>query len=88
MTIYNKTHIPSKSEVREEVRDFVDESVKRGESMAESVRQKFEEIKSDLPENMKRLEDRIQKNPGSSVAIAFAAGLVLSLLIGHRGHNG
>jgi ElaB/YqjD/DUF883 family membrane-anchored ribosome-binding protein len=52
---------------------------------ADYIRELTESLKKSGRHTLEKTEARIQDKPGQSIAIAFAAGMVASLLFGRRG---
>lgn len=66
-------------------RDIRDASADKAHDAADYVRDRMDDLKTSGTDAVEKIEKRIQSKPGQSVAIAFVAGIVTSLLFGRRG---
>jgi|GEM_PF-4987798 len=57
---------------------------KKIHSAANYINEEMSDLKDSGAKALGQLEKRIQANPGQSVAIAFTAGMIASMLIGKR----
>jgi len=65
-------------------RSIKDNSTDKAHVAADYVRDRMEDWKHSGTDALGRIESRIQAKPAQSVAIAFTAGLLASLLLGRR----
>ncbi len=98
MTNNNKPTMPSKPAVanlrqdinnlKSDVSDLAHHAVEAGAENAAKLRaeaaERLEYLKDAGTKNMARVEKRIREKPAQSLAIAFGAGILLSLLMGGR----
>ncbi|WP_334129701.1 DUF883 family protein [Sneathiella sp.] len=75
-----KTHVSELAAMLK--RDSIDEA----DRLSAKAREKLDELKGRGQEGLYHIEDHIRQKPGQSVAIAFAAGFLASLLL--RNHRG
>ena len=65
-------------------RNIRDVSAHKAHDAADYVYDRVDDLKSTGAEAMNKVETRIKAKPGQSVAIAFVAGMLTSLLFGRR----
>jgi ElaB/YqjD/DUF883 family membrane-anchored ribosome-binding protein len=61
-------------------RDGIDEAEKIGAK----AKEKLGELKDHGSQGIEKIEDRVREKPGQSIAIAFAAGFLASMLMRNR----
>jgi ElaB/YqjD/DUF883 family membrane-anchored ribosome-binding protein len=90
-----KTQYPEIEDIREDLdslktnvveltRAVKKDSVVQTEAIKDVALTRFEELKESGQEQIKNIERRVKAKPAESVAIAFAAGLAASFLLGRR----
>ncbi len=76
------------SNLKNDVSELAQHAVAAGSANAQRLREqageRFEDLKDASYKNMARVEKRIREKPGQSLAIAFGAGVLLSLLLGRK----
>ncbi|MBA4151882.1 MAG: hypothetical protein C0509_04910 [Acinetobacter sp.] len=74
--------------IKQDVRDLAEHAVEAGAENAAKLRaeaaERLEYLKDAGTKNMARVEKRIREKPAQSLAIAFGAGILLSLLFGRK----
>lgn len=58
--------------------------VKNASMLTEQAVDRFEDLKETSLKSYERVEKRIREKPGQSMAIAFAGGVLLSMLLGRK----
>lgn len=76
------------SNIKSDVSDLAHHAVEAGAENAAKLRaeaaDRLEDLKDASSKSMARVEKRIREKPAQSLAIAFGAGILLSLLMGNR----
>lgn len=70
--------------LRKDMKHFRDETAEFGESLLHAGSDQLKQAKDSLQSQLDSAAKFIQEKPGQSVAIAFAAGLLTSLILGGR----
>jgi len=84
----NKDGFPEAHNLKENVvglaRSLKETSVDKAHVAADYVNNRVEDLKYSGADALKKIETRIKEKPSQSVAIAFAAGILASFLLGRR----
>ena len=70
--------------LRKDLNELRGETSHLGESLMQAGSEQLQHTKQNLQNQLHNIEGFIQEKPAQSVAIAFVAGLVASLLLGRR----
>lgn len=73
-----------KTDVAELGRAVKSEGTRRLEEVSADLKDRYDGLKDTGSEEMIRVQDFVRANPGRSLAYAFGAGVVLTLLMGRR----
>ena len=60
------------------------DGVEEAEKIGTKAKEKLGELKDHGAQGLERIEDRVREKPGQSIAIAFAAGFLASMLMRNR----
>ena len=72
------------SALRKDLNGLRDETSHLGENLWQAGSEHLQHTKENIQTQLNNVEQFIQEKPGQSVAIAFAAGLLASLILGRR----
>lgn len=70
--------------LRKDLSELRDETSHLGESLLHAGSEQLQHTKETLQNKLNTIEEFVKEKPGQSVAIAFAAGLLASLILGRR----
>jgi ElaB/YqjD/DUF883 family membrane-anchored ribosome-binding protein len=73
-----------KTNVIELTRHLQDEGADKTEELAKKAKKRFSELQNRSKRELQKVERRVKSNPMQSMAIAFASGVALSILLGRR----
>lgn len=65
-------------------RQLNEDAVKATRTAVKDAQHKLDDVKSEARGYLKDMEKNVKSHPGESLAIAFAAGVVISLLLGRK----
>ena len=65
-------------------RDLVDGSTEKAHAAADYVGERVDALKDTSVQAVEKVESRIKAKPAQSVALAFGAGVLASLLLGRK----
>lgn len=75
-------------DIKENVVDLAcnvyDSSANKTHAAAKYLRHRMDDLKASGSDTLTKVEGRIKANPGQSIAIAFAAGLLAKFLLGRK----
>lgn len=74
-----------KNNVVELTRHLQENGAEQVHELGAIAQKKAEQLKKAGQKEFKKLEGQVKEHPGQSIAMAFAAGLVLSVLMGRKG---
>lgn len=91
-----KTGYPEIDEIREDLNSLKDnvieltkhvqeDGIHRAEEASVIAKKKLAEIQANGEQGLKKMEGHVREKPAQSLAIAFAGGLLASLLLRRRG---
>ncbi len=79
---------PEVKEIKQDLESLKDNSVELAQHVKNDAVYKIEEttssVKAQAKAELKKVEKHVEANPIQSVAIAFAGGVLLSMLMGRR----
>ncbi|MDF2368232.1 hypothetical protein [Sneathiella sp.] len=73
-----------KSHVSELTAALKKDGVAEAEKLSEKAKEKLGELKDRGQDGIHQIEERVKEKPGQSIAIAFAAGFLASMLLRNR----
>jgi ElaB/YqjD/DUF883 family membrane-anchored ribosome-binding protein len=74
-----------KTNIVELTRHVQEQGVEQVHELGAAAQKKVADLKKTGNRELHKLEDQVKAHPGQSMALAFAAGLALSVLMGRRG---
>lgn len=95
MSKATKSDFPEIDEIRQDLDSLKNNVIELTRHLQENGAEQFHELgtlaqkkmaslRKTGEREMKKIEEQVQAHPGQSVAVAFAAGLILSALLGRR----
>jgi ElaB/YqjD/DUF883 family membrane-anchored ribosome-binding protein len=71
-------------DAQQKLDDVACDAMKMTKSAVSDAREKLDDVKSDAEGYLKGLEKNFKAHPGETLLMAFAAGIVFSLLLGRK----
>ena len=90
-----KTKYPEVANIKSDIESLKENTIELGKHVQKDGAAKTEELKEEVSkrvgslseagqEQLKKVETKVKENPLQSMAVAFAAGLAVSVLMGRR----